>query len=391
MLKGEFLSMLVEGVDKNVCTGCAACYNSCPQNCIKMLQDEMGFLYPNIDETKCKHCGLCTKICPIINKVENKNNTYPDVYAAWSNSEEIRYKSTSGGAFSELATYVLERGGIVAGAEYNQDNLVVHTLIDSIEGLEKIRQSKYVQSDIKDTYKQIKQQLLTGRSVAFCGAACQVAGLYSYLGSKPDNLITFDFICRGMNSPKAYKFWLEEIEEKYKAKVTRVWFKYKKNGWKQSPRCTRIDFDNGTTCILEGENNTFMVGYLDLNLYIRTSCGDCHFKGTPRIADITLADFWGISSDLDDNKGTSLIMANNEKGQKFIELASSRMNICKRNYEEISGGNVCAEKSVEINPKSSEFLISLGSKPFSKLLKKYMGITIVSRIKKKIKKLLKAL
>jgi coenzyme F420-reducing hydrogenase beta subunit len=129
----------------------------------------------------------------------------------------------------------------------------------------------------------VKEELKK-RPVLFCGSPCQVAGLHSYLGKKNDNLYTIDFICRGMNSPKAYKAWLREIEEKEKAKVTRVWFKYKENGWKKSPRCTRIDLSNGKYIVQKGEFNPFMSGYLGPNLYIRPSCSDCQFKGFIRFS-----------------------------------------------------------------------------------------------------------
>lgn len=164
--------------------------------------------------------------------------------------------------------------------------------------MEKIRQSKYIQSDTKDIYRQIKELLGKNEYVAFCGAPCQVAALQKFLEHDYEKLLTIEFICRGMNSPKAYRAWLDEIEKREAQEVDRVWFKYKENGWKSSPRCTRVDFKKGSYKVYTGKDNLFMEGYLGPNLYIRPSCGKCEFKGLPRCGDITLADFWGIEESM---------------------------------------------------------------------------------------------
>lgn len=242
----------------------------------------------------------------------------PETYAVWSKDQDIRYCSTSGGAFTEFAKAIIADGGLVAGARYNDENLVEHDLIDSYEGIEKLRQSKYMSSSMGDIYKRVKTELDSGRLVGFCGSPCQVAGLYSFLGKEYENLFTMDFICRGMNSPKAFKAWLSEIEQREGCKVTKVWFKYKEGGWKTSPRRTRLDFENGSYKIYKGEKNLYMHGYLTSNLYIRPCCGDCRFKGVPRKSDVTFADFWGIDKELDDDKGTSMLLVNSEKGKKIF-------------------------------------------------------------------------
>ena len=163
--------------------------------------------------------------------------TVPDTYAVWSKNSDTRFYSTSGGAFTEFARAIIADGGCVAGAKYNNENLVEHDLIDNFEDIEKLRQSKYMSSSMGNIYKRVKAELVSGRLVGFCGSPCQVAGLYSFLGKEYDNLFTMDFICRGMNSPKAFKAWLNEIEHREGSKVIKVWFKYKEGLAMQVPLC----------------------------------------------------------------------------------------------------------------------------------------------------------
>lgn len=374
---------MVKWISSDHCTGCSACSNICPVDALTLQEGKDGFRYPDIDENKCIHCDQCERICKKRIR-ENENYLEPQTYAAWSKKTDIRYCSTSGGAFSELATAVLNVGGVVIGAQYNTENLVEHTVISNLDELVKIRQSKYVQSDIGLIYREIRKNLAKGRNVLFCGAPCQVAGLYVYLGENAENLLTVDFICRGVNSPKAYKAWLKELETQYNCKASRVWFKYKQNGWKNSPRCTRIDFEDGKHIILDQDENLFMKGYLDYNLYIRPSCGNCQFKSLPRQADITLADFWGVDPEIDDDKGISMILVNNEKGKEVLELVQNLV-LHERKVGEIFNGNTYFNKSVEISNKSELFLNSLDEKEFSEALKEYTKIPFGKVIKKKIK------
>ena len=358
-------------IAKYKCTGCGACENICPSKAISMKSDECGFIYPEITEKACVNCGMCEKVCNSRLKLGRKNSIEPLTFAAWTKNTDTRFTSTSGGIFTELSTRIIEKDGYVAGALYNKDNLVEHFLVNDLEGLEKLKQSKYIQSDSSFIYKQVKEKLDQNKLVAFCGAPCQVVALYAYLGKNYENLITFDFICRGMNSPKAYKCWLREIEGKHGSKAVKVWFKYKEDGWKQSPRCIRIDFDNNSNVVVKGSDNLFMAGYLDYNLYIRPSCSDCDFKGVPRLSDITLADFWGVNSSVDDDKGTSMVLCNSEKGKSLFDEIKYNIEFSERNFKEILGGNKSFSSSVWINKNSSIFLKSLDKESFSVAYKKY--------------------
>lgn len=381
--------------DKKDCTGCGACLNACPKDCIKMHTDEFGFLYPNIDISKCINCDKCQNVCPILKNEIKQLNKIPEVYAAWSKNEKVRYYSTSGGIFSEIAYSILRQGGKVVGAAYNNENMVEHIIIDSYSGVEKLRQSKYIQSKVGFIYRLIKKELNAGEYILFVGSPCQVAGLKKYLKTDFDNLITVDFICRGMNSTKAYRYWLNEIEKKYNSKVKQVWFKYKKFGWKDSPMCTKVTMENGKEYITHSEKNFFMRGYLEKNLYLRPSCSKCQFKGIDRESDITIADFWKVPKEYDDNLGTSMVMINSNKGKFLFDTSKEKITFYKRDFNEILKGNVCFRQSPTLNPKGEEFLLRLGEKDFSRLISEYAPISYkkiikekLSRTKKKIKEII---
>ena len=221
-------------LNKTECTGCSACANICPADAVSMKKDSAGFAYPHIGK-ECIDCNACERVCKN-RSIEHGHYAVPDTYAAWAKDEELRFTSTSGGAFTCLAKFIIEKKGVVYGAKYNEDLLVEHTRAESLDQLEQLKQSKYVQSDIGLVFREIKAYLESGKSVAFVGAPCQVSGLLSYLGKEYDDLFTMDFICRGINSPKAYRSWLDEIENIASQKAVKVWFKYKINGWKRKKR-----------------------------------------------------------------------------------------------------------------------------------------------------------
>lgn len=348
---------MINELAKEKCTGCGACYNICPVKCISMQPDEKGFLYPQIEENHCIECGKCSGVCPSINKVErNKNAIEPETWATWSLNDNVRYESTSGGAFTELALEVLRQKGYVCGARYNDEHMVEHIIISDESGLGKLRQSKYVQSDTKEVYMEVEKCLKNGDLVLFCGTPCECAGMYNYLKKEYENLLCVDFICRGANSPKVYKFFLQSLEERYGAKVSRVWFKNKALGWRKFS--TRIEFENGEVYSADRYTDLYIRGYIAANLYMRDSCADCQYKTMPRISDITLGDFWGIKSEsvgAETDGGTSLIMLNSEKGRKFFDRIKNKMFTNKRTFEEACKGNKCILESPKFNDRVDEF------------------------------------
>ena len=373
-------------LEKAECTGCAACQNACPVDALVMEPDMCGFAYPHINDA-CIDCNRCEQVCEKRLELPPINDE-PPTYASWSKNADVRFESTSGGAFTELAAPVIERGGAVIGAAYNKHNVIMHTLVKDMAGLAKIRQSKYAQSVIGGVFRLVKKELEQGNEVLFCGCPCQVAGLKAYLNKEWDSLLCIDFICRGVNSPKAFASWLDEVSMRQNERIDRVWFKFKKNGWKLSPRCTQIRFANGETCVYDQQENLFMVGYLEANLYMRPSCSQCKFKGSSRRSDITLGDFWGLSKELDDDKGASLVLVNTPKGEEAFLRARDSLVVNEHTFDEILGGNVCFESSVIINPKSEQFFANLDSMPFSEALHKSFNKSILSRVKHKIKSLM---
>lgn len=348
---------MINTMERKKCTGCGACLNICPNKCIGMVKDEKGFLYPAIDETKCIKCGKCKEVCPSLHKIEKtKNYVHPNVYAAWSLNEDIRWESTSGGIFSELALEILKNQGIVCGAKYNENHLVEHCIIESDENLSEIRQSKYVQSDTKMVFSEIKVYLEAGREVLFCGTPCECAGLFSFLGKEYDNLIYVDFICRGSNSPKVYSMFLQELEKQYGGKVKRVWFKNKANGWRKF--ITRIEFENGKVYAENRYSDSYIRGFIEANLYMRDCCEECQYKQMPRISDITLGDFWGIRSvdvGAETDYGTSLVMINSIKGEALYERIKPNIFSTLRSFEEACKGNMCILESPKFNAKCADF------------------------------------
>lgn len=354
---------MVDTIEKNKCNGCYACYNICPIDAINMVPDSEGFKYPVVNYDKCIECGKCDLVCPIINTPSSSNRENPKVVAAWSLNDVVRTNSTSGGIFSELAMLVLKRSGYICGAIYNEEQMVEHYIISNVDKLDKVRQSKYVQSSINFIYREIGDLLLGGKEVLFCGTPCHCAALYNYLfvsNISRKNLIFIDFVCRGSNSPKVYKMFLEELEKEYSSKVKRVWFKNKAFGWNQF--ATKIEFQNGEGYLQDRTSDVYIRGYIEENLYIRPSCSNCYFKGLPRISDITLGDFWGIR--LEDKKknidqGTSLIIINSVVGDNLFEGIKGNIFFEYKKMEDAVKGNVCIYNSISHGKNRELFMRDL--------------------------------
>lgn len=365
------------------CTACGACVNACPMDAISIELQSSGHLGLTMKDS-CVGCGRCEVVCMARRDRTSLGAERPRVYAAWSTNEQIRFRSTSGGVFSELARVVLSRGGVVFGAAYGEDHVVQYEYAEDEDGLARLRQSKYVQSEVGLAFRSVRSFLSKGREVLFCGAPCQVAGLRAFLGERLPGLYLVDFVCRGVNSPKAYGAWIDELEREEGSSVSRVWFKYKVGGWKTSPKRTRVDFKSGASRVLEGAENRYMSGYLDSNLYLRPSCAACDFKGFPRQGDITVADFWGLDPEVDDDRGASMVMASTPLGEKLLSDASDCLVIQQRDFKEIFAGNVCIDQSAPLNWKSGRFLLALDVMGFSDALKRYGGRSLLQSVIRKL-------
>ncbi len=369
-------------IEKEKCTGCGVCSNVCPKSCIDMVSDNEGFLYPSVDFNNCISCSICEKTCPVLNGIKSENNPQPSAYAAWSLDKDIRFNSTSGGIFSELAKKIISDGGYVAGARYNGKHLVEHCIINDNESIFLLRQSKYVQSNSENIYKEIRTTLNKDKVVMFVGTPCQCAGLVSFLGKSYDNLLLCDFICRGANSPKAYTKYLESMENKYKSPIKKVWFKNKINGWNKF--CTKIEFENGQNYYADRYTDLFMVGYLKYNLFMRPSCHNCKFKGFPRYSDITLADFWGVKLQdkmQDTDKGTSLVLINSSKGNIFFENIHEQVFQEKSSLDIVVQKNPCALESPVVGDMRAFFFENIERLGFKEtMIKVIKNIEILSML-----------
>ena len=364
--------------DKSKCSGCHSCYNVCPKHCITMIEDQEGFWYPEVDKNQCIDCGLCEKRCPILNDMKVDNQ--PVAYACYNKDESIRKESSSGGVFTLLATLVIEHGGIVYGASFNDENMVEHIEINNVNDLSKLRGSKYVQSSIRDTYSRVREYLNQGRLVYFSGTPCQIDGLLAYLNKKYENLILQDIVCHGVPSPKVWKKYLEQFNIE---KDARILFRDKSTGW-DSYSFTIDQKDKFTQ--LSSQNEYMKVFLKDLCL--RPSCYDCHSKSLHRNSDITLADFWGINNicpELYDNEGTSLVFINSEKGNELFNRIKKNIVYKEVNIDEASKYNPSSYKSVTMPDKRNKYMENIFDNDFHKYSKKYIKNTFIDKIKENIK------
>lgn len=312
-------------IEKDKCTGCGACKQVCPFGAITMLEDVDGYVFPVLDEAKCTNCGLCKKTCHILNAKFNK--AQKACYAVMAN-DKIRMSSSSGGIFSVVAEYVLRHKGYVCGAVFNKDWNVEHIIIDDIKDLDKLRRSKYVQSDLKDTFKEIKKLLKNGKFLLFVGTPCQVAALNCFLNKDYNNLITMDLVCHGTPNAKIWQKFLSDNVNK--DEIIDIKFRDKKeNGW--DPYLGTIN----TSIYTRNANNvfkTYMQAYCT-SLSTRSACCNCNYTKVERCADITVCDFWYISKyekGLDDKKGTSFLMMNTSKAQKLFKNLKKEFKLFKK-------------------------------------------------------------
>lgn len=348
---------MIDISSKDQCSGCHACSNVCPKGCIQMLSDSEGFWYPQINKDKCIDCGLCEKVCPIIHRWKPDESRITTALAAMNKNENIRLRSSSGGIFSLLAEVIIAQSGIVFGAAFSDDfRLVHHICVDNTNDLDKLRGSKYVQSKIGDTYKQAKEYLDSGRKVLFTGTPCQIGGLYSFLRKEYDNLYTQDIICHGVPSPMVWEKYLEERERKAASKTQRMFFRHKKYGWKTY--AVLFEFSNNTAYVKSLQEDSFMRAFLS-DSCLRPSCYNCSFKTAHRQADITLADFWGIQyvmSDMDDNKGTSLVLVHSDKGKGLISSIRENIVFKETNIDTAIKYNPALIHSAKVGSKRDDYM-----------------------------------
>lgn len=317
--------MAIELTCRDMCTGCAACYNACKSNAIEMKEDFAGFLYPEIDDEICINCGRCTKVCPI-NKKEYECKDIIECYLGQSNDSRRIYKCASGGVFYEIAHEVIDRGGIVVGAAYDNKFTVEHIICNSMESLDGILGSKYVQSKVGDVYGKVEEYLKNDIQVCFSGTPCQVAGLKCYLDKDYNNLLTVDFLCHSVPSPRVWKLYLEYRNRKLGA-IKSIRFKDKKYGY--TLPVTRIQ-SAAKDVNYTSQNDCYMRLFLSGKIS-RKACDSCQFRMN-HYSDITLADSYKY---IDENSafkkklGVNRVFVHTLKGKKTIETINRKTQFQK--------------------------------------------------------------
>lgn len=376
--------------DKKNCCGCQACGDICPKTAITFKTDREGFWYPEVDKSKCVNCGLCEKTCPQIHADDLKKNDFktPKCIAAIHKDLSIRFDSTSGGLFTALAEKMLKGGGYVFGAIYTEVWSVKWLGTNRADELPRLRSSKYLQSDSSGMYRHVKELLSEGKEVLVCALPCQVAALRLYLSSQPSvstaNLILVDLICRYINSPFAYRKYLDFLEKEYGAKIVYIKAKNKELGWRNlTHKCV---FENGRTYFGTFAKDIFMKASMRLNCLSRPSCYDCAFKGFPRIGDITIGDYWVNRSEskLDDDTGTSIALINSLKGVEYFAAIQRRLKTEEVPFEKVLPGNPALLKSL---PRSSvdrnEFFTRIATEDFRTVVDEMAENALVAQQKKR--------
>ena len=361
------------------CSSCAACANACARNAITMLQDADGFYRPVIDAEKCVECGMCERACPWSKSVENPNaaNLQPKTVAAYAKDELVRLQSSSGGIFTVLAERVLDDDGVVVGVAQLDKVHFGHIVVDNKADLSQLRGSKYVQADVGLVYREVLSLLKVGRKVLFSGTPCQVAGLYAVLGNAATSaaLFTVDIVCHGSPSVKVFEKYVAEMEKEKSALVKSTRFRDKRNGWRLFSMTSSLNTISGD-CFQFSKTlreDHFMRVFLQ-NICLNTSCADCHYGKLPRIADITLGDYWNIAQvhpEMDDDKGTSVVLLNTAQGRELFNSVADKIVQCESSVDAAIAGNSCIVRSCKPHPKRTEFFANLDKYTLNKLIKMY--------------------
>ena len=340
------------------CSGCGACSQACGKKCITMEPDQEGFLYPVVNTANCVECGACEKACPILNRVKHGSEPVAS-FVAFTKEADIRAASSSGGIFTALAQKVLDRNGVVFGAALVEDLSISHVKIESIDDLHRLRGSKYVQSNIGHTFQEAKSALQEGRSVLFSGVGCQIAGLKTYLGKEYENLLTVDVLCHGVPSPKVWQKYLCEQEEQYGEKTINASFRSKAAGWKAFSM--ELTYRDGGSYRKKLTEDAFMRCFL-ANICLRPSCHSCWFKDIPRESDLTIGDAWGVGQhmpDMDDDRGTSVVLVNTGKGQRIWNEVVSGLTVRQGTLDTLLPPDSDARRSVKPHPNRKRFFTEL--------------------------------
>lgn len=370
---------MIEVKDKKNCCGCSACASVCPRHCITMVEDSEGFLYPQVDEEACVNCGLCEKVCNELNPYDTREPL--QVLAAINKDDEVRQKSSSGGIFHLLAEKTIREGGVVFGARFDENWQVVIDYAEDMAGVEAFMGSKYVQARMENAYVDAKRFLNEGRKVLFSGTPCQVAGLHKFLRKPYDNLLSVDLICHGVPSPKVWRAYLEEVVKQGQS-ISCVEFRNKEKGWKKFSFFLSYNGVGKTVSMLSPfTENHYMKAFLS-DIILRPSCYECKARGCSSQSDITIADFWGIETllpEMDDDKGTSLVLVNTNAGKNAVDV--TKVTMSSSTYECVKRFNPACCYSPKVHPKRKMFFMNFGKKGLISLIDECTKLPLEQRIR----------
>ena len=369
---------------KDDCCGCSACAQVCPQKCINMVEDNEGFLYPRVDHSVCVDCGLCEKVCPI-KKQEPERIFKQTAYVVQNKDLSVLRESTSGGAFSALSCWILEQGGAVFGAAYDDDLTVRHQFVEDEQSLYKFRNSKYVQSKIGNSFYQVKDFLQKGRVVLFSGTSCQIDGLLSYLRKPYENLWTVDVVCHACPSPLMFRKYLEWQKINNNEKIENIAFRDKHYGYKYS---TMSIFRKGGKNYHEGIDTDPYLRAFFRHLSIRPSCFKCVFKKIHRPTDFTIWDCFDVENfckDMDNDLGVTKVLCHSSRAQSLILELQKYLKICEIAPEKIIAGEKELVQSVEPCEEREQFFRDLNDLPVEECFNKYFPLTPRHRIEKQVR------
>lgn len=332
--------------DFKQCANCGACYNLCPKDAISVKEDGL-FYTPTVDQNLCVDCSLCSRVCPVNQEVKGNNPIY--ACGGWNKREEIVLNSSSGGVFFGIANRIISKGGVVFAAVYSNDFRKVEFASSDDVPLERMLKSKYVESLVGLSFQKIKEELEKGRTVLFCGAPCQAAGLYCFLGGTYDNLIICDFACGGLPSHKIFEEHLHEIENKYRSVVCGVDFRSKTFGWRWPT--LKIDLTNGKKYLRLWSEDRYYRSFCHGKRTVREYCMDCKFPEC-HLSDISIADFWLNEklSFLRNREGISLVLCNTPKGKQIIDDIRDEYVISELDVKEAAYNNrICISEKWKEN------------------------------------------
>ena len=373
-------------INKTDCSGCGACICACPAKCLSMKSDSEGFYYPHIDDKNCINCGKCLSVCSV--KSKPKTDSYNRrVFVVQHKNDRIRRESTSGGAFTAIAEYIIKNGGIVFGAGMDKNFRVCHMPAYNVEQLALFRNSKYSQSDLGDTFLKVKNYLLEGKKILFSGTPCQVAGLKKFLPDAGEKLITIDVVCRGIPSPLVFEKYIDYQKKKF-GEFDKVLFRDKYSGYTH----TAMSLYRDNVCLYHnGLEYDPMLKLFYQGMSCRPVCSNCLFKGMERCSDFTLWDCFSaaeINSVFDDNKGTTFVMLHSENAEMIFEKIQDNIRACEGEAERVCNSTAEMFKSISHNPAREEFFRDVNSMLPEQLFNKWTPITLKVRLNKLLRNIL---